>query len=34
VILLPLLSLAPEPAGGVGEDGGEELPVSPTAALM
>jgi hypothetical protein len=35
VILLPLLSSAPEPAGDVREDTDEELPVSnPTAALM
>ena len=31
---MPLLSLAPEPTGGVKEDGGEELPVIPTAALI
>jgi hypothetical protein len=34
MILLLLLSLAPEPAGGVTEDWGGELPVSSTVALM
>lgn len=37
LMLLPLLSLAPKPAGGgAGEDsgGGEELSVSPTSVLV